>query len=221
MPHRSGGGHYKCGRRVEHATIVAVTLPPTSRAALLDVARRALLHRLNAGGAPPLPPDRPPEWCPELTAPCGCFVSLHEHGTGKLRGCVGRLDATRPVWEAVRITAGDVLHDPRFVSTNPVTPADVPHLEIEVSVLSPPRAAASPTDFSLLDDGIYLTLGKCGGFFLPQVARDTGWSKEQLLARLCTEKVGVAADAWKLPEARLYTFDVEVIGPAPLIDAPP
>ena len=59
----------------------------------------------------------------------------------------------------------------------------------------------------------YLTMGGRTGCFLPQVARETGWSKEQLLGRLCQEKLGLAAIAWKHPEARLFTFTALIIGP--------
>jgi AmmeMemoRadiSam system protein A len=196
----------------------AVMLPPTSRTALLDVARRALLHRLRAGGIL-FPPVEAPADFPDLCSPSGCFVSLHERQTGRLRGCVGRLDPEKPVWEAVCLTACDVLRDPRFTD-RPVVLEEAALLEIEVSVLSPPREAATPTDFDLLEHGIYLILGTKAGFFLPQVARDTGWGKEQLLARLCTEKLGLPAEAWQKPEAKLFTFSVDVIGPEPVLLEP-
>jgi AmmeMemoRadiSam system protein A len=179
---------------------------------LLDIARDALLRAVGVrnDGAEPAPPTEE-----ELTAPAGCFVSLHEHATHRLRGCVGRLDPNLPLATAVRETAADVLRDPRFL-THPVTSRDVPDLEIEVSVLSPPHEASSLLDFDLLSEGIYLTHGGRAGFFLPQVARDTGWTKEQLLDRLCTEKLGLPADTWRTGGAKLYTFKVEVVGPEPV-----
>jgi AmmeMemoRadiSam system protein A len=184
---------------------------------LLQIARCALLEKLSEP-PPPQPADpiaseltaAPTD--PELTAHAGCFVSLHDHSSHRLRGCVGRLDPQLPLWDAVRQTAGDVLADPRFVG-QPVTLDDVIDLEIEVSVLSAPRLAASPTDFDLLGEGVYLVSSGHAGFFLPQVARETGWSREQLLERLCTEKLGMPADTWRKPETRLYTFRVEVVGP--------
>jgi AmmeMemoRadiSam system protein A len=150
-----------------------------------------------------------------LTAPAGCFVSLHELSTHRLRGCVGRLDPNLPLWDAVRQTANDVLHDPRFV-TLPVTASEVSDLMIEVSVLSPPREAATVLDFDPLTDGIYLTSGGRAGFFLPQVARETGWTREQLLDRLCMEKLGLPPHTWRGGGVKLFTFGVEVIGPEPV-----
>ena len=179
------------------------------RTRLLEIARSALLEKLNNTVATPLADPAPTET--ELTTPAGCFVSLHERSTHRLRGCVGRIDPHLPLWENVRHSAGEVLHDPRFTE-QPVTADDLPDLEIEVSVLSPPREAKSSLDFDL-KEGIYLIFGGRAGFFLPQVARETGWNKEQLLDRLCTEKLGMPPESWRKPEAKLYTFEVEVIGP--------
>ena len=188
-------------------------LSPDNRLQLLDIARGALLQRL-ADGADEGGPAEPPTDA-RLVCPSGCFVSLHERSSHRLRGCVGRLDPQLPLWKAVEQTARDVLADPRFV-TLPITPQDIPDLELEVSVLSPPREARDPLDFDLLEDGIYLVSGQRAGFFLPQVARETGWTKEQLLNRLCVEKLGLPADTWRKPDAKLYTFKVEVIGPEPV-----
>lgn len=219
----AGAVHYKYRALLPHVTIFpAVPLTQAQRNLLLDIARRGLLDKLipgaDAGAAGAADADAGNVTEPvdtELTTPAGCFVSLHERQTHRLRGCVGRLDPDLPLWRTVRETAGDVLRDPRFTDA-PVTAAEVPSLEIEVSVLSPPRLAAGSLDFDPRTDGIYLIHGNRSGFFLPQVARDTGWSKQQLLHRLCQEKLGLPPDAWQKPEAKLYTFKVEVIGPEPV-----
>jgi AmmeMemoRadiSam system protein A len=210
-----------------------VPLSPAQRTLLLNIARAGLLDRLMTTPPPPASPladegvapdadeeqvraaspdDHAPTTDPALTSPAGCFVSLHEIDTHRLRGCVGRLDPEMPLWRVVRETAGDVLRDPRFTDM-PVTAADVAILELEISVLSPPRLAAGPLDFDTLTDGIYLIHGSRSGFFLPQVARETGWSRQRLLSRLCEEKLGLPHDTWQKPEAKLFTFKVEVIGP--------
>jgi AmmeMemoRadiSam system protein A len=205
-------GHYKYRRRMEHDTLLYVALSPANKACLLDIARGALLEEIDSVRG-----DRG-FWCPigqvdpELTAPAGCFVSLHHRLTRQLLGCVGRLDTEQPLWDNVRETARAVLHDPRFANQR-IRWGDIPNLVLEISVLSPPRQAASPLDFELLRDGIHLVIGGRSGFFLPQVARDTGWTPEQLLDRLCTEKLSLPANAWRSPDARLHTFIVEVVGP--------
>ena len=185
-----------------------MTLSDKGRATLLELARIALRQKLVPSETPP--PNM--ELSPELMSPAGCFVTLHEKGTHRLRGCVGRIEATKPGWETVYLTAGETLNDPRFVNQR-VTADQLSTLELEISVLSPPREASGPLDFDLLSDGIHLTIGGRGGFFLPQVARETGWSKEQLLGRLCSEKLGLHPEVWQRGGVKLYTFKVEVIGP--------
>jgi AmmeMemoRadiSam system protein A len=182
-------------------------LTPASRRALLAIACRALRQGLGESTAPEPAPDDP-----ALLEPAGCFVSLHEQSSHQLRGCVGRLDARSALWETVRHTARDVLRDPRFV-TSPVRADELTALEIEISILSAATETASPLDFEPLIDGIYLVHEGKAGFFLPQVARQTGWTRQQLLQRLCTEKLGIHAAAWNEPDAKLYTFAVEIVGP--------
>jgi AmmeMemoRadiSam system protein A len=182
------------------------------RRRLLDVARAAI--RATVFGRPVEPPADAGD-DPELKQPAGCFVSLHEAGTHRLRGCVGRLEAREPVLRAVHDAAVSVPGDPRFEHCDPIRPDELPRLEIELTILSPLRDVPHPLDFEPLAHGIYLTLGGHGGCFLPQVARDTGWDREQLLERLCTEKLGLPPHAWRHPSAKLQTFDAEIIGPEP------
>jgi AmmeMemoRadiSam system protein A len=177
---------------------------------LLDLARASLRSALSGQEPPPLPDH------PELAQPAGCFVSLHETSGHKLRGCVGRLDARTPLAQAVVAMAQAVLEDPRFLTT-PVMPDELPGLDIELSILSPLRPAEHPLDFDPNLDGIYLTFGDRSGCFLPQVARETGWSKQQLLDRLCTEKLGLSSMAWKHPGSRLFRFTTLLIGPEPFV----
>jgi AmmeMemoRadiSam system protein A len=173
---------------------------------LLDLARASLRAALVGGEGPALPEDE------ALRQSAGCFVSLHAIEGHRLRGCVGRLDAKGPLAEVVASMAQAVLEDPRFLDS-PVTVDELPGLEIELSILSPLRPAEHPLDFDPTLDGIYLTFGDRCGCFLPQVARETGWSKQQLLDRLCTEKLGLSSVAWKHPNARLYRFTTLLVGP--------
>jgi uncharacterized protein len=185
------------------------------RRVLLDVARDTIRTTLR-GRAPapddPTDPALPPD--PVLEQPAGCFVTLHRLDTHELRGCVGRLEAVDPLLGAIRRAAAGVLNDPRFANDR-VRLEELARLQIDVSVLSPLRPAAGPLDFDLHRDGIYLTWGDRAGCFLPQVARETGWDKTQLLARLCVEKMGLPPYAWKDPGAKLFHFTTEVIGPEP------
>ncbi len=175
----------------------------------MDVGRTVIRSALRGvAAAIPEPNDA------DLLQPAGCFVSLHALATHELRGCVGRIDASKPLFHAVRHAAVNVLTDPRF-AVDPVRLDELPSLEIELSVLSPPRPVAGPLDFDPLEHGLHLTIGRRAGCFLPQVARETGWGREQLLSRLCAEKLGLSANAWRQRDARLSVFTTLIIGPEP------
>lgn len=178
---------------------------------LLDVARWSIRAALGMGRARDMA-GMPERNDPAVNQPAGCFVTLHELRTRALRGCIGRMEATSPLIRTVHEMAASVLDDPRFVNRR-VTPEDLPKLEIEISVVSPMRPAAGVLRFDPPSDGLYLEIEGRTGCFLPQVARETGWSREQLLARLCAEKMGLDRDAWRWPGARLRLFSVVIIGP--------
>jgi AmmeMemoRadiSam system protein A len=187
------------------------------RHALLNVARAAIRGVLNGGGhEPPALADHHP---PALRTPAGCFCSLHEIASRRLRGCVGRLEARDPVLLAVFDAAVSVLEDPRFGDLR-VCLHELHLLEIELTILSPLRDAGHPLDFDPPLHGICLSVAGRSGCFLPQVARETGWGREQLLERLCTEKLDLPAHAWRHPAAKLQVFDTFIIGPEAFDRAP-
>jgi AmmeMemoRadiSam system protein A len=176
---------------------------------LLNLARQSIRAALRGEACAAQPPDDP-----ALLAPAGCFVSLHEQGSGRLRGCVGRLDAADALHLAVTRAACSVLADPRFEDDR-ITIEQLPGLQIEISVLAPLKSTTNPLAFDPRNDGIYLTIGQRSGCFLPQVGRETGWTREQLLERLCTEKMALPPNAWRQPDAALSIFTAQIIGPEP------
>ena len=101
-------------------------------------------------------------------------------------------------------------HDPRF-SGRPITPADLPDIEIEISILSKQEETDDPLSLELGKHGILIENPAGRGCFLPQVAKEFGWSKEEFLARCCSEKAGLDAGAWKHPETRVLLFTAELI----------
>jgi AmmeMemoRadiSam system protein A len=171
---------------------------------LLAVARRTVEAQVG-GRQPPAASSEDPD----LNRPCGAFVTLHVGG--RLRGCIGNFQGRGPLIETVREMAVAATRDPRFVH-QPLRADELEDLDIEISVLSPLEKAANPLDIELGVHGIYITRGGATGCFLPQVATETGWSKEQFLSHCCAHKAGLSPDAWRDPQTTTYTFTAEVFG---------
>ncbi|WP_082440284.1 AmmeMemoRadiSam system protein B [Bifidobacterium aesculapii] len=102
---------------------------------LLKLARAAIRERLGFDDDPAGRPDAIAAAHPWLDEPGASFVTLTEHGD--LRGCIGTLQAHRTLGADVADHAVDAaFRDPRF---EPVTAAEYPLLDVEVSVLSAPK----------------------------------------------------------------------------------
>ncbi|MCE5339934.1 MAG: AmmeMemoRadiSam system protein A [Planctomycetaceae bacterium] len=146
---------------------------------------------------------------PVLNAHCGCFVTLKNRG--ELRGCIGQFTSDRPLIELVHDMAiASSTQDSRFFG-EPITPKEVDELDIEISVLSPLQKTDNPLNLRLGIDGIYIRRGYASGCFLPQVATETGWSKEEFLSYCCSHKAGLPDDIWKDKKTEVYLFTAEII----------
>jgi AmmeMemoRadiSam system protein A len=189
-------------------------ISPQTQQAILDYATDVITRRL---GGDPLPLPNLSD--PIFSQPCGCFVSLHRRDTHALRGCIGLLDTGKPLIQMLTSAAESVIGDPRFLN-QPVTRFEQPDLTIEVTILGPLMKANTVLDFDPKEHGIHLTVRGRSGLFLPQVGRETGWTREQLLTRLCTEKLGLPENSWRDPAAELRTFSADVIGPVPMLKMP-
>ncbi|MGQ9835950.1 MAG: AmmeMemoRadiSam system protein B [Thermoanaerobaculaceae bacterium] len=148
---------------------------------------------------------------PNLLAPAGAFVTLHTKERA-LRGCIGSLRPLGSLVDTVVHCAESVLSDPRFP---PVRYQELEQLEIEVSVLSPMTPVPGPEAIRLGEHGVVLKKGSATAVFLPQVARETGWSLETFLSRLA-QKALLPADAWR--QAELAVFTAQVFGEEELIE---
>jgi AmmeMemoRadiSam system protein A len=176
-----------------------------SRKRLLQIARQSVAAAVQGQSLPKLV-----EADPELQGKQGCFVTL-KNGEN-LRGCLGHFTSTKPLWKLVNETArASATEDPRFWSS-PITPDELDRLTIEISVLSPLQRIANPLSIELGVDGIYIRRGAAAGCFLPQIATETGWSKEEFLSHCCSHKAGLSADAWRHPGTEVLTFRAEVFG---------
>lgn len=137
----------------------------------------------------------------------GAFVTLRLHG--KLRGCIGRMVSDIPLDRLVsEMAVSAATNDPRF---NKIQPSELDDLEIEISVLSPLQKVENPLDLELGRHGIYIRKGFANGCFLPQVATETGWTKEEFLSQCCSSKAGLSPDAWKKKTVEVYVFTAEII----------
>ncbi|MBF0183436.1 MAG: AmmeMemoRadiSam system protein B [Magnetococcales bacterium] len=141
-----------------------------------------------------------------LAQPGACFVTLTRQG--QLRGCIGSLQAHRPLANDLLDNAqAAALRDPRFP---PVSAEELAALRIEVSLLSAPQPFpySSPEDLlQRLQPGVHGVILSKGGrraTFLPQV-----WEQlpeaQSFLQHLC-QKAGLSADCWReMPEISVYT----------------
>jgi len=179
----------------------------SARKRLLEIARASVTAAVNRR-----PPPTVSENDPELQAHCGCFVTL-KNGA-ELRGCLGHFFSDKPLYRLVNETArASATEDPRFLA-NRITPGELPRIGIEISVLSPLERIANPLDIELGVHGIYIRRGAAAGCFLPQVATETGWSKEEFLGYCCSHKAGLSLNAWKDPDTVVEVFTAEVFGEA-------
>ncbi len=135
---------------------------------------------------------------------CGAFVSLHKHG--RLRGCIGHFGEDHPLHEIVaEMARAAAFEDPRFT---PVTRDELNDLDIEISVLTPMRRIQSLDEFELHRHGIYIKKGYRSGTFLPQVADEVNWTKEEFVGHCSQDKAGIGWDGWK--DAELYVYEAIV-----------
>ena len=171
---------------------------------LLKIARDAVEAAINGR---PMP--KPQSQDAELNAHCGCFVTLKNKD--ELRGCIGQFVSDVPLIQLVsEMAVASATGDPRFFAER-ITPKETEDIDIEISVLSQLKKTADPLSLRLGVDGIYIKKGHVSGCFLPQVATETGWSKEEFLSYCCAHKAGLKPDAWKDKGTEIYLFTAEII----------
>ena len=141
---------------------------------------------------------------PMLSKKCGAFVSLHKHG--HLRGCIGHFGEDIPLYEIVaEMARAAAFEDPRFM---PVSREELDAIDIEISVLTPMRRIQSLDEFELHRHGIYIRKGYRSGTFLPQVADEVNWTKEEFVGHCSQDKAGLGWNGWK--DAELYVYEAIV-----------
>ena len=139
----------------------------------------------------------------------GAFVTIHKND--ELRGCIGQIiPSGEPLWQVVRdMAVAACSEDYRFL---PVSEDELDQLDYEISVLSAPESIDDWQKIELGKHGVIIKQGRHTGVFLPQVAEETGWSKEEFLNQLCTQKAGLPASCYKDRDVVLLVFTAQVFG---------
>lgn len=168
---------------------------------LLQIARESLTDYVKYGKRKTFA-----EKDPVLNQPMGAFVTLRENG--ELRGCIGNMVGDGPLYQTVANMAIEAAaKDPRF---NPVSEGELGKVDVEISVLSPMKKVSGPEEINIPGHGVLVRKGYRSGVYLPQVATEAGWNKEQFLTSLCAQKAGLEPYAWKDPATDIYVFSAEV-----------
>jgi AmmeMemoRadiSam system protein A len=135
----------------------------------------------------------------------GAFVSLHSHGN--LRGCIGSIYATKPLYQIVSDMAlAAAFQDPRF---NPLTKKELKDLDIEISVLTPMKRIKDIQEIEIGKHGIYIVKQTAAGLLLPQVATEYCWDRGTFLEHTCT-KAGLPKNAWMDRDTEIYIFSADI-----------
>jgi AmmeMemoRadiSam system protein A len=184
----------------------AVTADPGP--ALLVRARNAIAARLGQ------PTQAEPAHL-GLNQPGATFVTLTQGG--QLRGCIGSLQAHRPLDQDVRANAvAAASSDPRFP---PLKAEELPRTRVEVSLLTAPQPMTFADEADALRqlrpnvDGVIFIAGQRRSTFLPQVWEQLPQAR-QFMAHL-KQKAGLPADYWS-SEVQLQRYEVQKWKEAPI-----
>lgn len=167
---------------------------------LLSVARSVIQARCEGKNVSLQPPPSS-----KLQEKRGAFVTLHKKG--ELRGCIGYIEAIKPLYQTVaQMAEAAAFNDPRFP---PVTNSEIEDLEIEISVLTPLTKIDNIETIEVGKHGILIRKGFYQGLLLPQVATEYGWDRITFLNHTCT-KAGLPPNCWKDPDTEIYVFSADI-----------
>lgn len=183
----------------------AMDISAADQEVLFRVARESLEAHLKGEKA-----ALPQATSQTLSQPSGVFVTLHRGG--RLRGCIGYLEAMKPLLAAVQeMAVAAAFQDPRFP---PLRQDELADLDVEISVLSPMCQIKHIEEIQVGRDGIYLERDPCRGLLLPQVATEYGWDRTTFLKQTCV-KAGLPPDAWEDPATRIFIFSAKILHEPP------
>ena len=136
----------------------------------------------------------------KLKTQLGAFVTLHLHGD--LKGCIGRFEPNQALYEVViDMAIAASRHDTRF---KPVNANELQDIKLEISVLTPRKRVATLDEIEVGKHGIYVKYGPKNGTYLPHVATEMNWNKEEFFKSCCEDKAGIESQNCK--DAEIYTY---------------
>jgi AmmeMemoRadiSam system protein A len=179
-----------------------VYIPVASQKRLLSLARDTL--EASVCGAPRTTEEVDD---PHLqTREYGVFVTLYK--AQELRGCVGRLVPSAPLFESVMdMTEAAAARDSRVT---PVRADELEQIHIDISILSSLEMAANPLSLQVGKHGLHIAQGSRRGVLLPQVATEHQWDIKKFLEQTCM-KAGLGKNAWREPDTQVSSFTTLVI----------
>ncbi len=174
-----------------------VALADREKKWLLDRARRAIEARLKRQKA--LVDES--ELTPMLQVERALFVTLTIGGM--LRGCIGHVLPMGPLFREIgEVACLAAFDDPRFP---PVSREELPHLELEVTIMSPLHHIDNVEEIIPGKHGLLVRKGCYQGLLLPQVASEHGWDRERFLSETC-RKAGLPTNAWRQAGLEILVF---------------
>lgn len=191
------------GQVAPFASSGAGSLQPSDKKTLLTFARETISRILLTDTVPLVR-----GFSPRAQQHQGVFVTLKKKG--ELRGCIGRIIGDEPLCKLVGAMAIQAaLNDRRF---RPLSADELNDIEIEISALTPLKQVPGIRDIVIGRDGVWLDKDGHSAVFLPQVAPEQGWNREEMLDNLCL-KAGLSSGCWK-EGAKFSTFQAVVFSEA-------
>lgn len=175
-----------------------------------EKAQRELLRMARASIESYVKEGKTPEFGvkePALQDKRGVFITIYKDGD--LRGCIGRHESDLPLYQTVaQMAVSAACHDFRFP---PLRKEELNEIKIKVSVyLMSPTEIKSLDQFELGKHGIIIEKAGRSATYLPEVATEQGWTKEETLSSLC-QKAGLSPDAWR-EGTKFYIYATQVFG---------
>jgi hypothetical protein len=182
---------------------ISSTLTEEDKKQLLALARKSITYFLDNQKMLEVSGEN---FSGRLKAARAAFVTLNKNH--QLRGCIGDIFPRQPLYKSVISNAVyAAVEDRRFY---PVDKDELKDITIEISALTPPKPVNSYRDIRIGIDGVVLKKDGYSAVFLPQVAPEQNWTRDEMLTHLSL-KAGLPPDGWK-EGASFLVFQAEVFG---------